>query len=151
MKRSRIFRNRQAGYTFIELLVVIMLASLMMLIGVPNMVGIAERYRLVGAANELAMEVSRARLQAIAQNASVQLNGTSSSFHREIDPGGQGFSLVPGSEITLPRGVTLSASPGLPLVFDRKGLAAQATTFSVMSGAGTKTVSVNLIGRVTVS
>jgi len=128
------------------------LMAVLSAIAVPNFSALGEQYRLTSAANQVAYEITWARMQAIGQHASMRLrlvNDASYVRERSTDGGLTWAQAEPPTP--LPSGVRMSAGGSGGPTFNRNGIAAAATTITVWNGRGTKSVATNLLGRVTVS
>lgn len=139
----------QRGFTVLELVVGVGLVVMVMGISSPVFSTIRNHYVLDGVSRQIAMEISKARMQAIAQNRTVRLRlDTSRSYVVEASEDGSNFEAVAGP-VALPSGVVLSnGNTGTPR-FNRQGVAPNSTTISVIGSAGSKTISTSLLGRVT--
>ncbi len=137
------------GFTLLELVVGIGLIAVVLGISTPMMSTIRSSYVLDGASRQLAMEIGKARIQAIAQNRTVRLRLPSAgSYVLESSEDGANFEAI-GEPISLPAGVAIAnGNSGLPR-FNRQGLAPNSTTISVVNPAGTKTIQTTPLGRVT--
>ena len=67
---ARMVRKR-GGYSLIEVMVTLGLASMLSLIAFPSLSSLRDQYELRSAADQLALEIGRARMQAVAQNAQI--------------------------------------------------------------------------------
>ncbi len=109
---------------------------------------IRNSYVLDGTSRQIAMEISRARMQAIAQNRTVRLRfDTAHSYVVESSEDGANFEPV-GNSVPLPSGVAVSSGNGGLPSFNRQGIAPSSTTISVVSPAGVKTIQTSSLGRV---
>jgi len=101
----------EAGYSLIELAVVLVLLGLVVMVGMPAMQDWLERYRVRTAAQALAADIQLQRMRAVSRNATHSIvfdvaNGTYTLW--EGDPvNGLTTQLVP-EPITLPFGVTFT-------------------------------------------
>jgi len=139
------------GFTLTETLVAISMASIIAGVAIPSTGELLENYRLSNAAKQLSSQISRARMQAIGQRMFVRLilqgNGTYALFRSE-----DGISYaMDGGMMSLPDGVFVSVGvTGAPL-FNRQGLSTTGSVITLTNGHGQKTVTMNVLGRVTVS
>jgi len=141
-----------AGFSLLEMLVAVTLAAVVAGVAAPQFVGLVRQYRLTGAANQVAFEIDRARMQAIGQNSFVRIRFLSSTqYVRETSSDGVNYTAV-GGTMALPGGI-YAVSNGLLLTtgFNKSGFAVAVTTIVLAGGQGYKTVSTNSLGRVTVS
>ena len=126
-----------------------------MAIGLPNMVNMRKPYKVSGAAKQIAADMQVARQRAIARNARYRINFNTGAktwtLERESSPGSNTWSADGGSR-SLPSGTAFgSISPGNP-VFGSTGVLTGAVTVPVtMTGVNTRTVTVNVLGRTTIS
>lgn len=146
---SRQRDGRHGGFTLLELLVAVGLMTVVLGVATPMISTIRNRYVLDGASRQIAMEISRARMQAIAQGRTVRLRlDTANSYVIEASEDGTNFEPISDSFI-LPAGVAVTAGyTGSPR-FNRQGMAPASTTLSVVSPAGTKMIQTSALGRVT--
>jgi type IV fimbrial biogenesis protein FimT len=118
--------HKNAGFTIIELAVVIAIIGIMSAIAVPNMIGWAADNRVNGAARDIVSMIQKARIEAVKRNALVvvtfdaaDINGVTADFLAYVDDGQGGGAAVAenwvqeGAERTvysglLPPGVTIS-------------------------------------------
>lgn len=141
--------SRQAGFTLLELVVGLGLMAVVLGISSPAISTLRTRYILDGASRQVAMEISKARMQAIAQNRTVRfrLIGSRTYVLEESEDGAK-FQAI-GNPIVLPSGIAMSTgSNGFPR-FNRQGMAPSSTVVFVGNGAGQKTIQVSALGRVT--
>lgn len=137
-----------AGFTLLELLVGVGLVAVVLAVSTPMFSAVRSRYVLDGASRQIAMEIARARMQAISQGRNVRMRFDSANSY-VIEASEDGTNFVPISEtIVLPAGIAVTAgNTGSPR-FNRQGMAPSSTTLSVASPAGTKLIQTSAIGRV---
>jgi prepilin-type N-terminal cleavage/methylation domain-containing protein len=139
------------GFTLAETLVAISLSSILAGIAVPATGPLMESYRLSNAVKQVSFEIGRTRMQAIGQRMFVRLilqgNGT---YSRLRSANGVSYDLD-GTVMSLPQGIAVTVgSTGAPL-FDRQGLAPAGSVITLSNGAGQKTITMNALGRTSVS
>jgi prepilin-type N-terminal cleavage/methylation domain-containing protein len=71
----------RGGFTLVETMVAVVVASLIMAIGVPRFLGMREGLKLDGAAYQLAGDLRRAQIEAVKRNRTVELLKTGASTY----------------------------------------------------------------------
>ncbi len=103
-------RRGQRGFSLIELTVTVAILGLMVTIGFPSMQEWLERYRVRGAASEIASAIQLQRMRAVSQNNEFSIafdaaNGTYTLYEGDPATG----TMLDAVARTLPFGVTFSA------------------------------------------
>jgi prepilin-type N-terminal cleavage/methylation domain-containing protein len=141
---------RRAGFSLIELLVGIGLACVLAGVSVPVASSLMANYQLNCAADRVAFEIARARMQAVGQNVFVRLRVEGSSLVRERSQDGATYEV--DGVVELPDGVEIgTGEEGYGPTFSRSGLAPHGTTMVVANRMGKKTLYTSVLGRVTIS
>ena len=140
------------GYTLIEVLIATSIMATLLAIGVPSLIRLKGPYALTGAAQRIAADLQMARQRAIAQNTRYRVTFTRSTntyqIERETAPGVFSATTAPQP---LPRGAGLGTIASNP-IFDTRGMLGAAVTIPVsVTGVGSRTVSINVLGHVTIS
>ncbi|MFQ5665052.1 MAG: GspH/FimT family pseudopilin [Candidatus Binatia bacterium] len=141
--------HRQGGFSLFEALVAISLASVVSLTALPVANEYVQQYQLVGAANTVAFDIARARMQAVGQNMFIRIRFLDAQHYvRERSPDGVAFT-QDGAPSALPSGVSAQTPP--VTTFNRNGMALLATTITLTNGESSKVLRTNILGRVTIS
>jgi type IV fimbrial biogenesis protein FimT len=157
-------RRRTLGFTLIEMMVTVSVATILTVVAVPNMQSMMLRRQLEGAAGEIYSNLLLMRSQAIEKNRTVYVNfsGSGTTWTYGLDDVAscspatandcqinQGTRVYSGSTW---RNVTLSHPfAGNTLTFEsRRGLPSASGTIRLTSTAGEIQVSVSPIGYVSV-
>ena len=110
MKMSGYFSSKPAGFTIIEIVLVLGVGMIMMAIAIPNLVAVLPGFRLSDGARQVAKDLQVARMKAIAQNRKFRLNFVSSSSYTvQSDQNGDGTIASTENEsgpFSLPKGIT---------------------------------------------
>jgi len=143
------------GFGIIELLIVIIIATLLMTVAYPNLARLLPAHRLEGAARNLMADLQKVRFRAISENQCFQVTfsagaGTYQLQKKPASPGciagayatdGVAQAIDSASAVTL----STTANP----VFDSRGGAQPVTTVTLSSRtSATRLVKVDLSGRV---
>jgi prepilin-type N-terminal cleavage/methylation domain-containing protein len=149
--------SHQKGFSVLEMVVAVAVASITAAIAVPNLAALRSHYALVAARDQVAFEVTRARMQAIAQNVHTRVvfansggeaQGTRGQYWMERSTDGSTFASA-GPVSRLPAGIYFSVAPDAGLRFNRQGLTGGTVQLALSNSRGqTKTLSVNPLGRV---
>jgi hypothetical protein len=144
-------RRSERGTTITDLMVALGIGGVLLGIALPNFVAMRAPYALRAATTTIASDVTVARMRAIAQNRRQRLaisadNGTW-VLQQETAPGT--FESVGGTR-ALPEGCTFGQSPDSP-IFDTRGMLVAPAALEVSGEAGTRTISVNILGQATIS
>jgi prepilin-type N-terminal cleavage/methylation domain-containing protein len=104
-------RRREAGYSLIELAIVLVLLGLVVMVGMPAMQDWLERYRVRSAAQTLAADMQLQRMRAVSRNAVHSIvfdvaNGTYTLW--EGDPVNGLTTQISPEPVTLPFGVSFT-------------------------------------------
>jgi prepilin-type N-terminal cleavage/methylation domain-containing protein len=150
MKTPSCARRRAAGFTLIEILVVLLLMGLLLTLLLPSFLKTIQHQKLLGAAQQTAILLRLARLQAIktANFAVVQIDTTTGVVTAFSDPNNN-QALDTGEpvlgRVDLPKGVTFMAvsgftSPPTPAVaiFSSNGSVTAPGAFRLQNSAGDK-------------
>ena len=132
-----------------EVLVTTALITIVYAIAVPRFSAIRGPYAARAAASQVAGVFQAARMRAIATNSSVRLTYNSSNHTYTLDRQ-NGASWVTDVRNQLPTGVSLSAIGTTP-VFSRTGILNGTYTISVNAYGSARTVTVNVLGKTTIS
>lgn len=108
--------SRQAGFSLVEVSIVVALIGLFAMVGLPTMQEWLERYRVRTAAQEIASHIQLQRMRAVSQN---------QDFSIDFDQSAGTYALYQGDPATgtlldaqargLPNGVTFTGGGGDPL------------------------------------
>jgi len=145
----------EGGYSLVMMVLSLQVMIVVGLLAVPKLGTYMQQYRLIGSSGQLEFEINRARMQAVGQNKDVRIKfqGTTpyTQYARQTLVGGT-WTTEAGGTINLPIGVTATASPSDGNIqFDHRGMATSNSTITMTNNVQkTKTVTTNVIGRVTV-
>lgn len=145
-----------AGFTLLELMLVVALGITVAAIAVPNLVSVNSSYRLATASTTVTAKVHQARINALKQNRPVwlQVDGGARSVQVQTAAAGGGVTNIGGAEF-MPQGVTFGTGNAVVTVsFDSMGRPVNPpqTIQLLYPGSGlTRTITVASTGRVTVN
>ena len=142
-------RTRSAGATLLEILSATAIMATLLAIGVPNLRQLRGPYALRSAGRQVVADLQMARQRAIMRNARIRVAYAPDGYvlERETSPG----TWTTDSGFTpLPHPATIgTVDPGNP-IFDSRGmLVTNVTVPIVVDGTGTRTVTINVLGRTT--
>jgi len=144
--------GKSRGTTLLDVLIAAAIMLVLFAIGVPNLSRLRSPYTLTGATRQIAADLQAARQRAIARNVSYRVNFNAAQGSYTIERSEAGNWVADSAPQPLPTGAQLgTVSPGNP-VFDTRGmLGAQVTVPVTVSGSGTRTVTINVLGKTTIS
>lgn len=154
-KTIRTNRNRDHGYTMIEIIMALLVSSVLTLIAVPQVKSMVYNYRLQGAVASCTWAIQSTRYQALQQGYPYQVAFSSSGGTYQIQnetPGATSYSNV-GNAIPI-SGATITMNQDTTLQFKPNGAVTATTgalTFTLTYQGVTKTISVSTYGNVKVS
>jgi len=145
----------QRGFTLVETLTVLVIFAVTSMIALPSLGRLLQHYRLSNATNQVAFEIGRARMQAVAQNRAVRVRAEADTHQvcRQFRNTTSGqWAPATCSEAT--DFINLSGETvvtGTFPEFDRTGQANSAVTLVVQNSAGQMRIRVGILGRVSLS
>jgi prepilin-type N-terminal cleavage/methylation domain-containing protein len=144
--------RRNAGYTLIELLIAVAIMGLLFGIGLPRLSRLRAPYAMAGATRQIAADIVAARQRAISRNTSYRVNFNAAAKTYQLERLVGLAWTADGAVQRLPNGVNIGTiTPGNP-VFDSRGLLAGDVTIPLTAtGATSRTVVVNVLGKTTIS
>jgi prepilin-type N-terminal cleavage/methylation domain-containing protein len=146
-------RDREAGFTMIEIVVVLVLATVLATVAVSGSMNVWNEYRLRTAAQTLAGKVKEARTQALKRSRNVWVLLDSADDSMQVQTMGPAGVVNIGGREFLSRNVRFQGFGGTRTVtFDLMGRPTFAPDFVMVTvGPGvTRQVNVNQAGQVTV-
>jgi Tfp pilus assembly protein FimT len=140
------------GATLLDALIAASIMVVLYAVGVPNLSRLRSPYTLTGATRQIAADLQAARQRAIARNVSYRVNFDTQNGRYTIERAQAGGWVAESAPQPLPSGARLgTVLPGNP-VFDPRGmLGAEVTVPVTVSGSGTRTVTINVLGKTTIT
>jgi Tfp pilus assembly protein FimT len=148
-------RRRQAGFTHIELILVVGIIGIITALSTPMFLSYYQGAQLRVAAEEVVTFLNQGRQMAITQNGLICVHITSTAMHYHLGGCGGATWIGPGTDaggnIAVPQGITLltTANP----VFNYLGGTTQGATYTITHTPSSKSVNVvvALSGRVCIT
>ena len=148
-------RRRQAGFTHIELILVVGIIGIITALSTPMFLSYYQGAQLRVAAEEVVTFLNQGRQMAITQNGLICVHITSTAMHYHLGGCGGATWIGPGTDaggnIAVPQGITLltTANP----VFNYLGGTTQGATYTLTHTPSSKSVNVvvALSGRVCIT
>lgn len=139
--------NRQSraasGFTVLELLVAMGVATVLMAIAVPSFSSWLPALRLSAATRQVVADLRGARMKAISQGTSFQLNFSGTAY---VIQKCAGACTNDSGNIVLPEGITASTSAAPQ--FLPRGTASSSATITLSNGVASSQVQVTPVGRI---
>ncbi len=149
-------RQKQAkGFTLAELMVVIAIIGITTAIAIPYFVGQMPRYRLNGAARQVMGDLMWARMEAVSQNNEFKIFFLNNHEYRILDDDNNDGS-VDGGEWTKTKNIQdeyhdVTISSNNDPIFLPRGTATSLPTITLTNPSGSKTITISIAGRVSIS
>jgi prepilin-type N-terminal cleavage/methylation domain-containing protein len=141
---------QQRGFTLMEMIVTVATMLVISAVATPVASSFYNEYQFTGEVERFAFEISRARMQAVAQNTNVRVRVTSTGYVREKSSNGINWT-TQDSAISWSSGTSATASDAGSPRFGSNGLATTSTDVTVTRGSTHKTIHTSVVGRVTIS
>jgi type IV fimbrial biogenesis protein FimT len=145
MGNNNFLAHKIGGFTLIELMATLAVASILMSIAIPNFLSTLPSLRLADAARQVATDLQQIRMKAIAQNIPYQISFSTTAYVLQKC---NGSCANDSGNITLPTGISVSASTAPQ--FQPRGTAVTAATITLSNGTSSKWVCVKTVGRVNI-
>jgi len=142
-----------AGLTLMELMITVVVVGVLARVAVVNMIPAMPRYRLTNAATELAWAFRALRMRAISQHHTVTVTFTNNHVYTVWtdlnDNGSTDSGEVQTTDVNVRYpGVQLTSTANP--VFQPTGIVTSVPTITLTNASGTKTLTMNLLGDITI-
>jgi Tfp pilus assembly protein FimT len=148
-------RDSQAGFSVLELTIVIMVIFVLAAIAIPNMISAARSYKVNIAAQALEQQLNRCRQEAVRKNQPVpiKITAATTSSAIDLDDGGTDFT-DDGTDVTLSNDATItinSPTDGI-VTFTSRGemLIGVNPSFTFSYSGASRTVTIDPRGAVSI-
>jgi prepilin-type N-terminal cleavage/methylation domain-containing protein len=140
------------GVSLLEILIATAIFASLLGIGLPRLSRLRAPYTLSGATRQLQAALQATRMRAIARNVRYRVNFNTSAQTYTLEREVGGSFVADAAPQRLPKGAVIgTVSPGNP-TFDTRGmLTAQVTVPVTVASSGTRTVTVNVLGKTTIN
>jgi type IV fimbrial biogenesis protein FimT len=138
----------EQGFSIFDLLTAIAIIAILATIALPSMTQEMAKYRLNGAARQLAGELMAARMRAVAQNRSVKVSFPDDQVYKVCDAICEGDPKVVNIRDSY-KDITIKS--GNDIIFNQRGSSSTFGTIYVSNGKGTKSIVVAITGRVKIN
>jgi len=144
----------KAGFTVLELLVVITTLGILLALAAPSMATMTRIYGLHGAARQVYAELQNARMAAVTENRTYEFTTADGRNYKVLDDSDNDNVFTDPSEVVISRqlespGVTLSAAT---IAFTARGIASTSGTVTVTDAQGTAiNVTVSAAGSIRIN
>ena len=141
---------REAGFSMIELIVVIVIAALLLAWGYPRLATLAQKYRLDGAAWNLATDLQKVRLRAIQEGRNFQVIFDNAAKTYEVQRAASGGGWENGTVRAIEDAGTITLAANANPVFTTRGIVQGAGARIRMAAptGGERTVWVQIQGQI---
>ena len=150
-----LLHNKQAGFTLIELMIIIAIMGIFAGIAIPNYLAYLPKSRLNGAARQVMGDLMAARMQAVSQNNEFKIFFLNNHEYQVLDDDDNDGN-IDGGEWTQTKDiqseysdVTFSNVSANPIFYSRG--TAYGTTITLTNSTGSKYVKVATAGRVKIT
>ena len=145
-------RGPERGTSLLEILIGTGVLLTLLSIGLPRLSTLRAPYALVGATRQITAAVQAARQRAIARNVRYRVSFVADPAGYTVERDNAGTWVADLPMRRLPDGATIgTVTPGNP-IFDTRGMLAATVTVPVtVTGAGTKTVTLNVLGKTAIN
>ena len=149
-------RREDAGFSLIEILVVLVIATVLSAFAIPGLVNAMKTYRLSAAVSAATGAIQSTRFQAIMRGYQYQITFTPSTLAYQVYnkvPPAAGFTAV-GSAVPIARLGDVTLNQTITLTFKSNGTVSVTTgtlPFTVTNGIVTKSITVSGVGNVSVT
>jgi prepilin-type N-terminal cleavage/methylation domain-containing protein len=138
--------NRQKGFSLVEVIIVIAIISILAAVGIPNLLSYLPKSRLSGAARIVAGDLMATRMEA------VKLNRTAYMEHQ----GARTYQIAYLGVVLRSRDLNddyadVSIADFNRISFNSRGAGTGSATVTLSGPGGSKTISVNIAGRVKIN
>lgn len=148
---SRAHRMTCRGFSIVEVLTVTAVAAVLAGIAVPQLPPLWAQFQIGGATRQIAIDLQAARMRAVGENSYYRIVfNADSTYVLQSSPDGATFAnrALP---VSLPAGIQFVGSVPQP-TFNRLGMLADAASVTITNSIGqTKTVGINILGKITIS
>ncbi|HXH10516.1 MAG TPA: GspH/FimT family protein [Alphaproteobacteria bacterium] len=135
----------EQGFSLFDLVIAIAIIAILATIALPNMTQEMAKYRLNGAARQIAGELMAARMKAVAQSGNVKVSFPGDNLYEICsEPCGDEPKIINIRDSY--KDITMSANSNIE--FNAKGLASDFGTINVSNSKGTRSITVAITGRV---
>ena len=141
-------KKNYAGFSIVELLVVIAVFAVLAAIAVPNFLQYMPKSRLNGATRIIASDLMAARMEAVKLNQTVYMQQTGGNDHE--------YKIIKSADILKTVDLhndyeDVAIDDFGKVVFNSRGIANSSHTVTVTNPSGSKTIDVNIAGRVKIN
>lgn len=152
MTRTQLVSQR-AGFTLVELMITVVVIGLVARVATVNMIREMPRYRLTSAATQLAWTFRALRMRAISQHHPVTVTFTNNHVYTVWTDRNDNGSSDSGEVQTIDisgayRGVQLASTTNP--IFNPTGTVTNLPTITLTNPSGAKTLTVNILGDITI-
>jgi type IV fimbrial biogenesis protein FimT len=156
MRVSQTQRQREWGFTLIEMMIVVAVFAIMAAIAIPSFMTLLPGMRLNGAARQVMGDLMAARMKAVKENNEFKVffNSPGTNQYQILDDDDNDGTADTGEAITTPpkniqdnyHDVTFTSTNNP--IFSPRGTATSLPTITLQNSSGSKSVSVSIAGRV---
>jgi len=138
--------DKQSGFTLLEVMVVMVIMAVMAAIAIPAFSSWREKQSVRNAAQSLMAQLKQARVLAVAENRSVSITFTSTSYTFDADTTGSCGTCKNELNNLSQYSSTLTLSPTTTRTFSSRGTA-NSGSINLIAGNYSKKITMNVIGR----
>ena len=150
------FCNKQSGVTLIELIVIIAILAVVAGIAVPNFLSYLPKNRLNGAARQVMGDLMAARMKAVSQNNDFKIFFLANGHDYTILDDDDNDGTADIGEWTETKDIRdeyhdVTIGSNNDPIFLPRGTATNLPTITLTNPSGSKTITINIAGRVSIS